>query len=245
MTRNCSARTPRRQSASHGAVADRRPTARPASLDVVYRPHLLRRTGGDCNDSRTMRQLHHRRPSRDHGRPRRRDHARRGARHARRRQSDHLWLPRSDTAPSGSSRHRSPRTRWSGWLSAPRSPDCASLPRSTPPTSSFCAGSEVVNDIAKWRYQHHWEKPLRLVLRMPAGSAGSWSGPEHTQSIEGLLNNVPGTPGRGAQHRRKTPGERWSKRSRSAIPVIFLEHRVALRRDRPTAKTPLTAARPR
>lgn len=56
----------------------------------------------------------------------------------------------------------------------------------------FCAGSEVVNDIAKWRYQHHWDKPLRLVLRMPAGSAGSWSGPEHTQSIEGLLNNVPG-----------------------------------------------------
>ncbi len=64
----------------------------------------------------------------------------------------------------------------------------------------FCAGSEVVNDIAKWRYQHHWDRPLRLVLRMPAGSAGSWSGPEHTQSIEGLLNNIPGHPGRRAQH---------------------------------------------
>ena len=55
-----------------------------------------------------------------------------------------------------------------------------------------CAGSEVVNDIAKWRYQHQWKKPLRLVLRMPAGSAGKWAGPEHTQSIEGILNNVPG-----------------------------------------------------
>ena len=87
-----------------------------------------------------------------------------------------------------------------------------------------CAGSEVVNDIAKWRYQHQWKKPLHLVLRMPAGSAGRWAGPEHTQSIEGILNNVPGlrlvVP--------STPGD-----ARRALveavevgdPVIFLEHR--------------------
>lgn len=87
-----------------------------------------------------------------------------------------------------------------------------------------CAGSEVVNDIAKWRYQHQWEKPLRLVLRMPTGSAGRWAGPEHTQSVEGIFNNVPGlriiAP--------STPGD-----ARRALveavelgdPVIFLEHR--------------------
>jgi len=88
----------------------------------------------------------------------------------------------------------------------------------------FCAGSEVVNDIAKWRYQHHWEKPLHLVLRMPSGSAGSWSGPEHTQSIEGLLNNVPGirvvVPS-SAQDARRALVEAVS----IGDPVIFLEHR--------------------
>jgi len=88
----------------------------------------------------------------------------------------------------------------------------------------FCAGSEVVNDIAKWRYQHHWEKPLHLVLRMPSGSAGSWSGPEHTQSIEGLLNNVPGirvvVPSN-AQDARRALVEAVS----IGDPVVFLEHR--------------------
>jgi pyruvate/2-oxoglutarate/acetoin dehydrogenase E1 component len=87
-----------------------------------------------------------------------------------------------------------------------------------------CAGSEVVNDIAKWRYQHQWNKPLRLVLRMPAGSAGKWAGPEHTQSIEGILNNVPGlrvvvpsTP----QDARRALVEAVE----TGDPVVFLEHR--------------------
>lgn len=88
----------------------------------------------------------------------------------------------------------------------------------------FCAGSEIVNDIAKWRYQHQWDKRLRLVLRMPAGSAGTWSGPEHTQSIEGLLNNIPGirvvVPGnpRDARHALVEAVE-------VGDPVVFLEHR--------------------
>jgi len=88
----------------------------------------------------------------------------------------------------------------------------------------FCAGSEVVNDIAKWRYQHHWDKPLRLVLRMPAGSAGSWSGPEHTQSIEGLLNNIPGirvvVPSTADDARRALV-----EAVEIGDPVVFLEHR--------------------
>jgi acetoin:2,6-dichlorophenolindophenol oxidoreductase subunit beta len=87
-----------------------------------------------------------------------------------------------------------------------------------------CAGSEVVNDIAKWRYQHQWKQPLRLVLRMPAGSAGKWAGPEHTQSIEGLLNNVPGVrvvvPSTPADARRALV-----EAVEIGDPVIFLEHR--------------------
>jgi len=88
----------------------------------------------------------------------------------------------------------------------------------------FCAGSELINDIAKWRYQHQWSQPLRLVLRMPSGSAGSWSGPEHTQSIEGLLQNAPGlrivVPG--------TPEDAAAALKESleiGDPVVFLEHR--------------------
>jgi pyruvate/2-oxoglutarate/acetoin dehydrogenase E1 component len=88
----------------------------------------------------------------------------------------------------------------------------------------FCAGSEVVNDIAKWRYQHHWDKPLRLVLRMPAGSAGSWSGPEHTQSVEGLLHNIPGIrivmPSNADDARRALV-----EAVEVGDPVVFLEHR--------------------
>jgi len=103
----------------------------------------------------------------------------------------------------------------------------------------FCAGSEVVNDIAKWRYQHHWEKPLHLVLRMPAGSAGSWSGPEHTQSIEGLLNNVPGIrvvmPSTAHDARRALV-----EAVEVGDPVVFLEHR-ALYDVRP-GTTPSDAA---
>lgn len=87
-----------------------------------------------------------------------------------------------------------------------------------------CAGSEVVNDIAKWRYQHQWKKPLRLVLRMPSGSAGKWSGPEHTQSIEGIFNNVPGlrivAPSNAADARRALV-----EAVEVGDPVIFLEHR--------------------
>lgn len=87
-----------------------------------------------------------------------------------------------------------------------------------------CAGSEVVNDIAKWRYQHQWKQPLRLVLRMPCGSAGKWSGPEHTQSIEGILNNVPGirivVPASASDARRALV-----ESVEAGDPVIFLEHR--------------------
>jgi pyruvate/2-oxoglutarate/acetoin dehydrogenase E1 component len=88
----------------------------------------------------------------------------------------------------------------------------------------LCAGSEVMNDIAKWRFQHHWDAPINLVLRMPMCSSGIAAGPEHTQAIEGLLHHVPGlvvvVPG----DVREAIGS-----LRAALgcgdPVIFLEHR--------------------
>jgi pyruvate/2-oxoglutarate/acetoin dehydrogenase E1 component len=88
----------------------------------------------------------------------------------------------------------------------------------------FCAGSEIINDTAKWRYQHQLRDPLRLVFRMPAGSAGNWAGPEHTQAIEGLLNNVPGL-------RIVIPSTPETARAaliasvNSGDPTVFLEHR--------------------
>jgi pyruvate/2-oxoglutarate/acetoin dehydrogenase E1 component len=81
-----------------------------------------------------------------------------------------------------------------------------------------------MNDIAKWRFQHHWDAPINLVLRMPMCSSGIAAGPEHTQAIEGLLHHVPGlvvvVPG----DVREAVGS-----LRAALgcgdPVVFLEHR--------------------
>ncbi len=80
-----------------------------------------------------------------------------------------------------------------------------------------CAGSEVVNDIAKWRYQHQWEKPLRLVLRMPAGSAGNGPVP-NTRSRSRAFSTTCRDCALSCPARRQTPGARWSKPSRWAIP---------------------------
>ena len=88
----------------------------------------------------------------------------------------------------------------------------------------FCAGSEVLNDISKWRHQHRWEAPMHLVLRMPMASSGIAAGPEHTQCIEGYLHHVPGlvvvVPG---SVKDAIGGLRAS--IRCGDPVVFLEHR--------------------
>jgi acetoin:2,6-dichlorophenolindophenol oxidoreductase subunit beta len=88
----------------------------------------------------------------------------------------------------------------------------------------FCAASEVVNDIAKWRFQHRWDGPLNLVLRMPMASSGIAAGPEHTQTIEGFLHRVPGLIVVIPSTVREAVGA-----LRAAIwcgdPVVFLEHR--------------------
>jgi pyruvate/2-oxoglutarate/acetoin dehydrogenase E1 component len=88
----------------------------------------------------------------------------------------------------------------------------------------FTAGSEVINDIAKWRYQHRWEKPLNLVLRMPTGNWGVAAGPEHSQCIEGYLHHTPGLTvmmPSSADH----AGKALTAAMRYGNPVIFLEHR--------------------
>jgi pyruvate/2-oxoglutarate/acetoin dehydrogenase E1 component len=88
----------------------------------------------------------------------------------------------------------------------------------------FTAGSEVINDIPKWRYQHRWEAPINLVLRMPMGIGQPFAGPEHSQCIEGYLLRTagltviaPGTPWDGAELLRAA--------IRLGDPVVFLEHR--------------------
>jgi pyruvate/2-oxoglutarate/acetoin dehydrogenase E1 component len=88
----------------------------------------------------------------------------------------------------------------------------------------FAAGSEVINDIAKWRYQHRWKDPINLVLRMPMGIGQPFAGPEHSQCIEGYLLRTAGLT-------VVAPGSVLDAAGalRSAIrlgdPVVFLEHR--------------------
>jgi acetoin:2,6-dichlorophenolindophenol oxidoreductase subunit beta len=88
----------------------------------------------------------------------------------------------------------------------------------------FCAGSEVINDTAKWRFQHRWEAPINLVMRMPMLSSGIDAGPEHTQAIEGYLHRTNGLvvvcPG---SVKDALGGLRAALRC--GDPVIFLEHR--------------------
>jgi acetoin:2,6-dichlorophenolindophenol oxidoreductase subunit beta len=88
----------------------------------------------------------------------------------------------------------------------------------------LCAASEVLNDIAKWRFQHRWQQPINLVLRMPMLSSGIAAGPEHTQAIEGYLHRanglvvvVPGSVRDAAGALRAA--------IRCGDPVVFLEHR--------------------
>ncbi|HEX3736169.1 MAG TPA: transketolase C-terminal domain-containing protein [Solirubrobacterales bacterium] len=86
------------------------------------------------------------------------------------------------------------------------------------------AASEILNDMAKWRYQHRWEGPLSLVLRMPMGSGVPFAGPEHQQCIEGYLHRAAGltvvNPGSAA-----TVGGLLRAAIRLGDPVVFLEHR--------------------
>lgn len=88
----------------------------------------------------------------------------------------------------------------------------------------FTAGSEVLNDIAKWRFQHRWRAPINLVLRMPMGTGVPFAGAEHTQCIEGYFHRAAGltvvNPGSA-----RTAGGLLRAALHLGDPVIFLEHR--------------------
>ena len=88
----------------------------------------------------------------------------------------------------------------------------------------LAAGSEVVNDIAKWRYQHRWEGPLNLVLRMPMGIGQTFAGPEHSQCIEGYLLRTAGLTVVAPGSVLEAAGALRSS-IRLGDPVVFLEHR--------------------
>jgi len=88
----------------------------------------------------------------------------------------------------------------------------------------LAAASELLNDIAKWRYQHRWAAPLRLVLRMCSGNGGISAGPEHSQCIEGYLHHAPGLTILAPSSVRDAAGGLRAA-LRSPNPVVFLEHR--------------------
>jgi pyruvate/2-oxoglutarate/acetoin dehydrogenase E1 component len=88
----------------------------------------------------------------------------------------------------------------------------------------FAGGSEVINDIAKWRYQHRFEGPLHLVLRMPMGVGQTFAGPEHSQCIEGYLLRTAGLTVVAPGSVLEMAGALRTS-MRLGDPVIFLEHR--------------------
>jgi pyruvate/2-oxoglutarate/acetoin dehydrogenase E1 component len=88
----------------------------------------------------------------------------------------------------------------------------------------LAAGSEVINDIAKWRYQHRWERPLNLVLRMPMGIGQTYAGPEHSQCIEGYLLRTAGLTVVAPGSVLEAAGALRAS-IRLGDPVVFLEHR--------------------
>lgn len=112
----------------------------------------------------------------------------------------------------------------------------------------FAAGSEVINDIAKWRYQHRWESPLHLVLRMPMGVGQTFAGPEHSQCIEGYLMRTAGLTVVAPGSVLEAAGTLRTS-IRLGDPVVFLEHRrlyetatVLTAEDIAQAETPLGQA---
>jgi len=57
----------------------------------------------------------------------------------------------------------------------------------------LCTGSEIVNAIPKWRYQHRYKEPINLVIRASMGlHTHGGGGPEHSQCPEAYLHNAPG-----------------------------------------------------
>lgn len=89
----------------------------------------------------------------------------------------------------------------------------------------LCIANELVNTIAKWRYQHRAEYPINMVVRAPGGlfTAGG-GGPEHSQCTEAWLHNSPGLTIIAPSSVSDAMGLLRAS-IYSGDPVIFLEHR--------------------
>lgn len=89
----------------------------------------------------------------------------------------------------------------------------------------LCVANELVNTIAKWRYQHRYPKPIHFVVRAPMGLfAAGGGGPEHAQCTEAWLHNSPGLTIVAPSSTRDAMGLLRSS-LKCGDPVIFLEHR--------------------
>lgn len=89
----------------------------------------------------------------------------------------------------------------------------------------LCVANELVNTISKWRYQHRYPDPIRLVVRAPMGLFPTGGGgPEHAQCTEAWLHNSPGLTIVAPSSVRDAMGLLRSS-LKCGDPVVFLEHR--------------------
>lgn len=86
-------------------------------------------------------------------------------------------------------------------------------------------GNEIFNDIPKWRYQHRFGNPIRLVIRAPMGlHARGSGGPEHSQCPEAFIHNAAGLTIVIPSTVRDAVGL-FRTALKCGNPVVFLEHR--------------------
>lgn len=89
----------------------------------------------------------------------------------------------------------------------------------------LCVANELVNTIAKWRYQHRYPNPIHLVVRAPMGLfVNGGGGPEHVQCTESWLHNSPGLTIVAPSSVEDAVGLLRTS-LRCGDPVVFLEHR--------------------
>ncbi len=111
----------------------------------------------------------------------------------------------------------------------------------------FCVGTEIVNDIPKWRIQHQYKDPIHMVIRAPMGyHAAGGGGPEHSQCPEAYFQNTPGLVIVAPSTCQDAVGL-LKTALHLGDPVLFLEHRrlydVAEEVDLDGAPIPIRSAR--
>ena len=105
---------------------------------------------------------------------------------------------------------------------------CVRWPRCSSPTSSSRRSTRSFRRPPASATGPNGDFSVPLVIRAPYGG-GVHGALYHSQSIEAFFAHVPGTQGGGCRRRRTTPRGCWSRRSRTPIPCIFLEHKKTYR----------------